>query len=292
MKALLLGPHGQLGHDIARAAETSGALDVLPLGRDQLDLSNLTRVREAISALQFDVLINSSGYHKTDEVESNAQQGVLINAHLVRDLAILCAERQKRLVTISTDYVFGGQSKRAPLTEQDPPAPLNVYGATKLMGESLALAAHADVTVLRVSSLFGVAGASGKGGNFVETMLRLAKQNGALKVVDDQIMSPTATADIAEALLRLLKAEAAPGLYHVAGAGAVSWHSFAERIVERAGLDVPVEPVPTSAMPTPAKRPPYSVLATKKLNAALGWSMPTWEDALDRYLIAKGHRAA
>lgn len=290
MKAVLLGPQGQLGHDIRAANEAAGTLDIVPVGRDKLDLSNLEAVRETLGAMAFDALINCSSYHKTDEVEANAQHAVLINAHLVRDLAALCAKKNARFVTISTDYVFGGQDKREPLTENDLPAPVNVYGATKVMGESLARIAHADTLVLRVSSLFGVAGASGKGGNFVETMLRLAKEKGELRVVNDQVMAPTGTADIAEALLRLLKGKAPASLYHVAGSGSASWWSFAKRIVERAGLDIPVHPVPSSAFPTPARRPPYSVLGSGKLTTAIGWTMPAWEDALDRYLAAKGHR--
>jgi dTDP-4-dehydrorhamnose reductase len=290
MKAVLLGARGQLGQDILRANETAGTLDIRSLTRDELDVSDLAKAKDVIGKLDFDVLINCTSYHKTDEVESNAQQAVLINGHLVRDLATLCAEKKKRFVTISTDYVFGGQAKREPLTEADPVAPVNVYGATKVLGESLAAAAWADTMTLRVSSLFGVAGASGKGGNFVETMLRLAKEKGSLKVVNDQIMAPTATADIAEALLRLLKADAPGGIYHVAGTGHTSWHGFAKRITERASVNVPVEPVPTAAFPTPAKRPPYSVLSSGKLSAITGWSMPAWEDALDRYLVAKGHR--
>jgi dTDP-4-dehydrorhamnose reductase len=290
MKILLLGANGQLGRDIQAAAAAHGRVEIAPLTRQELDLADLAAVGPALRAMHFDALVNCASYHKTDEVESNAPLATLINAHLVRDLAAICAEKRARLITFSTDYVFGGQSKRAPLTEDDPPAPLNVYGASKLHGESLAAAIAPDlVTVMRVSSLFGVAGASGKGGNFVETMLRLAKQNGALRVVNDQIMAPTATADIAEALLRYLKADAPAGVYHVAGTGHTSWHGFASRIVALAGLDVPVEAVPTSAFPTPAMRPPYSVLNTAKVTAALDWAMPAWEDALDRYLTAKGY---
>jgi dTDP-4-dehydrorhamnose reductase len=290
MKAVLLGSKGQLGHDILSAHARLGTLEIQALTRDQLDVSDLAKVREVISGLDFDVLVNCTSYHKTDEVESNAQQAVLINSHLVRDLATISAKKKARFVTISTDYVFGGQAKREPLTEADPTAPVNVYGATKVLGESLASSAHRDTMVLRVSSLFGVAGASGKGGNFVETMLRLAKQNGSLKVVNDQVMAPTATADIAEALLRLLAVDAPGGLYHVAGSGHASWWDFARRIVERSGIDVPVQAVPTTEFPTPAMRPPYSVLSSGKLASITGWAMPPWEHALDRYLIAKGHR--
>ena len=291
MKILLLGAKGQLGTDIQAAAAEGDAFRIQPVGRDDVDLSDLAKARAYILAQSFDVLVNCSSYHKTDEVESNAQQGVLINGHLVRDLAGLCQEKAARFVHISTDYVYGGQAQRTPLSEEAGVAPLNVYGATKVLGESLALATHDDTLVLRVSSLFGVAGASGKGGNFVETMIRLAKQNGFLKVVNDQIMAPTATADIATALLKLLEARADAGIWHVSGTGAASWFDFACEIVAQAGLNVPVSPVETKDMPTPAKRPPYSVLSNDKLFAATNWRMPAWQDSLRRYLAAKGHIA-
>ena len=154
------------------------------------------------------------------------------------------------------------------------------------MGEDLALISGADVTVLRVASLFGVAGASGKGGNFVETMIKLGRERGALRVVDDQIMSPTSTADAAASLLRLVAAAAPGGVYHLVNTGEVSWCGFAKRIIEMMGISATVEPVPTSAMPTPAKRPPYSALSNAKLGNVIG-AMRGWEDALRDYLAAK-----
>ncbi|HMK88850.1 MAG TPA: dTDP-4-dehydrorhamnose reductase [Methylocystis sp.] len=292
MRVLLLGSNGQLGSDICRRAGSEGGLELNALSRADLDLADLEAIDAVLRRIEFDVLINATGFHKTDDVESQAQTATVINAHAPLRLARVCAGKGARFVHLSTDYVFGGQAKREPLTESDAPAPLNVYGATKLMGEALAATAGADLIVARVSSLFGVAGASGKGGNFVETMIRLAKEKGALKVVSDQIMAPTATADIAEALLRLISARAPAGVYHVVGSGQASWFDFAKEIVARAGLGhVPVEPVPTSQMPTPAMRPPYSVLSNGKLTQTLGWAMPTWRDALQRYLVAKGHAA-
>ena len=287
MRILLLGPNGQLGTDIRAAnAALPNPLDLVPLGRDQLELSDLDGAMVALSAFDFDAIINATGYHKTDEVESNAQQAFTINAHLVKRLAELCLAKRARLFHISTDYVFGGQAKRQPLLEDDARAPLNVYGASKSVGEDLALISGADVTVLRVASLFGVAGASGKGGNFVETMIKLGRERGALRVVDDQMMSPTSTADAAASLLRLVAAAAPGGVYHLVNTGEVSWCGFAKRIIEMMGISATVEPVPTSAMPTPAKRPPYSALSNAKLGNVIG-AMRGWEDALRDYLAAK-----
>ncbi len=290
-RVLLLGANGQLGVDVRRLAEGRPGIELCALTRADLDLADLDETRRRLAGLAFDALINATGYHKTDEVERNAERAVLINAYAPKTLAEICLAKGARLVHLSTDYVFGGQAKREPLTEADPPAPVNVYGASKLMGEALIFAAGADAIVARVSSLYGVAGASGKGGNFVETMIRLAREKGALKVVDDQIMAPTATADAAEALLRLIAEPPPAGLYHVVGTGQASWFEFAQAIVVGAGLaHVPVEPVPSSAMPTPARRPAYSVLSNGKLTQTLGWPMPPWRESLERYLRAKGHQ--
>jgi dTDP-4-dehydrorhamnose reductase len=291
-RVLLLGSNGQLGFDIRRRVSVWKDLDLLTFTRADLDIAEIDRIGHVLGTVDFDVLINTTGYHKTDEVESHSQRAVLVNAHAPLRLAEVCAAKKARLIQISTDYVFGGQTKRKPLTECDPPAPLNVYGATKLIGEALSLSSAAEVLVCRLSSLFGTAGASGKGGNFVETMIRIAKERGVLRVVNDQFMVPTATSDVAEAILRLISARAPAGIYHVVGTGQASWFDFACEIVGRAGLGkVLVEAVPTSQMPTPARRPAYSVLSNGKLSQTLGWAMPNWRDALDRYLIAKGYKA-
>ena len=291
MKTILLGPGGQLGTDIRRANEAAGSvLDIVPVGRDRLDLADFDRVRELLSTADFDVLVNCSSYHKTDEVEGNAQQAFAINAHLVALLAELAQAKSARFVHVSTDYVFGGQDKREPLGEGDARAPVNVYGASKAMGEHLARLACENTLILRVASLFGVAGASGKGGNFVETMIRFGRERGHLRVVADQHMSPTSTKDIAAALLTMLRDEVPAGIWHVVNSGATTWHGFAEEIIRRSGTKASVEAIPSSEFPTPARRPAYSVLSNDKLAAAIGAPRP-WQDALDAYLAEKGYLA-
>jgi len=290
MKTILLGPNGQLGTDIrAKNSERGEPIEIRPVDRSVVDLGDLDAAAGFLREQDFDCLINCSSYHKTDEVEKNAQLAFKINAHLVQLLAEICAEKKARFVHVSTDYVFGGQQKREPLTECDARAPINVYGASKAMGEDLAMLTGADVLVLRVASLFGAAGASGKGGNFVETMIRLAREKGTLRVVADQIMSPTATADIADALIKLLADDVSAGIWNVVNTGSATWYDFARRIVERAGIPASVIPISSSEFPTPAKRPPYSVLDNAKLSASIG-PMRSWQDALDSYLVAKGHR--
>jgi len=289
MRTVLLGPCGQLGSDILAANVRRGEpLAIMPVDRATVDLTDLAAAAAVLQEADFDCLINCASYHKTDEVEENAQLAFKINAHLVRTLSELCAAKGARFVHISTDYVFGAQTKRTPLNEDDGKAPVNVYGASKAMGEDLALLSGADVLILRVASLFGVAGASGKGGNFVETMIRLAKEKGKLTVVADQVMSPTATADIADVLLTMLADGVPPGIWNVVNSGAATWYDFARRIVARAVPDATVAPVSSSEYRTAARRPSYSVLDNAKVSAALGPMRP-WQEALDRYLLAKGH---
>jgi dTDP-4-dehydrorhamnose reductase len=290
MKALLLGPNGQLGTDIRSANEQRGEpIKILPIGRAQIDLINIEAAMSSLRELEFDALINCSSYHKTDEVEGNAQQAFTINAHLVRRLAELTAEKRASFFHVSTDYVFGGQSQRSPLPEITPKAPVNIYGASKAMGEDLALLANSDAFILRVASLFGVAGASGKGGNFVETMLRLAKERGELRVVADQTMSPTSTLDVAEAMIDMVLNKPTPGLWHVVNSGASTWYEFAERIISDANVKARVLPITTEQFPTPAVRPRYSALDNAKFSNAVH-AMRPWQDALKDYLVAKGHR--
>ncbi len=281
----LFGANGQLGSDLVALAGRRG-LELVPVTRAQLDAAD---PEASFEGLAFDIAINCVAATRVDDCERDPAPAVAINAHFAGRLALACAARGARLVQVSTDYVFGGQGEREPLSEDVGRAPVNVYGATKALAEDLIRLDHDDVIVARVASLFGVAGASGKGGNFVETMLRFGKERGRLTVVDDQVMSPTASWDAGEAILDLIAARAPAGTYHVVNSGVASWYAFARQIVTRAGVAAEVLPIPTRQFPTPARRPPYSALSNAKLEAALGRPMPHWTDALDRYLAAKGH---
>jgi dTDP-4-dehydrorhamnose reductase len=290
MRVLLLGPNGQLGSDIRRAHEKADvSFELVAIGRDRLDVSVPQQIERVLGGARFDTLVNCTGYHRTDEVEDNPALAFAVNAHAPQALARICDQKRARLIHISTDYVFGGELGRdRPLRESDAPAPVNVYGASKALGETLARLACEDVAILRVASLFGAAVGSGKGGNFVETMIRAGRQTGALRVVDDQVMSPTATADVARVVLRMLEEGCAPGLYHVVNIGAASWFDFAREIIHRAGVAAAVEPCGSRDYPTRAVRPRYSVLDTAKLARTFG-PLPPWQEALDRYLRDKGH---
>lgn len=289
MNVAILGPNGQLGSDLFRAGQAhKSAVKLIPIGRQDLDVSNVSNIARVLAERDFDVLINCTSYHKTDEVESNATLAFAINAHAVKAMAEFCRERDVPFVHISTDYVFSGVTDR-PYVESDATAPLNVYGASKAMGETLAQLSYPEGTyVLRVASLFGVAGASGKGGNFVETMIRVGREKGKLRVIDDITMSPTATADVARMIFDLLKQDAEPGVYHAVNTGQATWYEFACEIIRQAGVTAEVEPIASGQFPAAAQRPAYSVLSNEKIRTVLG-EIPHWRNAVRRYLETKGY---
>ncbi len=289
MRLLLLGAAGQLGTDIRAAVAAGGApgggFTVIPFGRDRLDLADLEAIGPALDGAAFDAAVYCASIHKTDAVEDDATSAFRVNVHAADAVAAWCAAAGKPFVYYSTDYVFSGLDRDTPYTETDATSPINVYGASKAMAETLLLR-HPTTTVLRVASLFGVAGASGKGGNFVETMIRVGRERGTLSVVDDQVMSPTATVDIADMTLKLLAAGAPAGIYHAVNSGRASWHEFAAEIIARAGIDAVVEPTTSAAYKTRALRPAFSVLDNAKISGVIGAPAP-WQDALDRYLAAR-----
>jgi dTDP-4-dehydrorhamnose reductase len=288
VRLLVLGSGGQLGGDLMDAAEAAG-VPARGAGRAEVDVTDRDALRCFLAAADFDVLVNATSYHKTDEVETHAGRAMDVNAHAPAEMAEACAAKGARFIHVSTDYVFGGDvARRTPLAETDPVAPVNVYGLSKAFGETLAALAGGDVTVFRVASLFGVRGASGKGGNFVETMIRFGREKGALKVVNDQVMSPTSTVFIARAILAFLARQGAPGVYHCVNSGAVSWHGFAEAIMRQAGIKATVAGCSTADWPTVARRPAWSALDNGKLAGVIG-PIPGWESALADYLAAKGH---
>ncbi len=290
MRILLLGSGGQLGSDLCRrTASDFPNMGIVHLNRDKLDVRELGKIKPAIAAEAFDVLINCTSYHRTDEAESNTAEALTVNAFAVQKMAEAVHEKGARFVHVSTDFVFGNlQGTPTPLTEKMPTGAINVYGSSKLMGEGLALEEWDNTLIFRVASLFGTQGPSDKGANFIETIIKLAGERDELRVVDDQIMSPTSTDDLAWMILSALDKRAAPGIYHAVNSGIASWYEFAKEIIERAGLGTPVHPIPSSEYPTPAKRPAYSALDNSKLAAIVG-DIPPWQEALQRYLIAKGH---
>lgn len=287
--AVIIGSNGQLGTDLTPALQ---GFRVSGLTHADLDVTDPERARAVLGGLRPDVVLNTSAYHKVDVCEDEPGASFAVNATAAYGLARLAAELDFTLVHFSTDYVFSGAGP-VPYRETDLAAPISVYGASKLAGENLVRAYAPRHYVIRTTGLYGVAGASGKGGNFVETMLRLGK-TGPVRVVDDQVMTPTATADLAAAVAALLRREpeVAYGLYHVTSGGQCSWFHFARTIFELAGLRVDLSPITTAESGSKARRPAFSVLDHGKWMAAGFAELRPWPEALGDYLRAKGHVSA
>lgn len=291
LRVVLLGPDGQLGHAVRRAHAAAGEpFELQPLPRADLDIAVPGEIERVLGDRSFDVLLNCAGFTEVDAAEDDAGSAFAVNAHAVRSLAELGAAREARLIHISTDYVFGGDvSRDRPLPENAPVAPVNVYGESKALGETLAGDAHDDVVVVRTASLFGAAGIGGRGGNFVETVIGNARETGSLRVVDDRTMSPTSSADVARVLVRMVTEGCDPGCYHIVNSGSATWFEFARAIVRGAGIEATVAPCSTSNYPSRARRPRYSVLDNSKAVGAFG-AMAPWQDALERYLQLRMRR--
>lgn len=284
MRVAVIGANGQLGRELTRVLS---AWDVYPLTRPACDVRGAASVRDALREIRPSVVINTAALTDVDACEEDVRQAFDVNACAVRDLARACAEMKAVLVQVSTDYVFDGE-KRAPYREDDAPHPLSVYGVSKLAGEYFARTGCPRHCVVRTSGLYGAAGARGKGGNFVETMLRMAREERPIRVVDDQVLTPTYTRDLAQAIRRLILTEAY-GLYHVTNSGACSWYEFAGRVFQRVGMKPDFGPTTSAEWGAPARRPAYSVLAHDKLVQAGGGDLRAWTEALDAYLMEKGY---
>jgi dTDP-4-dehydrorhamnose reductase len=288
MKVLLIGSNGQLGSDLLKVLQAAGDT-VVPVTHAQLDVCSGERVAEAMSQVKPDVVISTAAYHRVEECETNAALAFQVNGIGAMNLARACRRSGAVLANFSTDYVFDGK-KNGAYEETDLPSPLSVYGASKVLGENL-VAAYADrYFVIRTCGLYGVAGSSGKGGNFVETMLKKAMAGDAIRVVDDQVLTPTYTADLAKATRQLILT-GKYGLYHISSEGQCSWYEFARYIFERASLDAKLSLVNSSEFASPVKRPANSVLSKAKLRT-LGISIPSWKDALPRYLEERSRKNA
>jgi dTDP-4-dehydrorhamnose reductase len=285
MKVAVIGANGQLGTDLCRILADQN-VPVLPLTRREIDVSDSTQVDRVLGALQADVVISTAAFHKVEECEKQAAQSFDVNAAGPRNLALACRQHNAVLVHFSTDYVFDG-SERRPYAESDLPRPLNVYGVSKLAGEHMLRLTWERHFVIRTCGLYGVAGSAGKGGNFVETMLKKAGEGVPIRVVDDQVLTPTFTGDLAEAVSILIRTEAY-GLYHVSAEGQCSWYEFARTIFELEKLTVDLRSVSSSQFSSPVQRPAYSVLSKQKLSQ-LGIVMKTWREGLASYLAARSN---
>jgi dTDP-4-dehydrorhamnose reductase len=280
LKVAVIGAGGQLGSDLVKVFE-----DSVPLGHEDIEVTDPSSC-ELLRKITPDVVINTAAFHRTDDCEIEPEKAFEVNAIGALNVAKVCSSIGAVNIYISTDYVFSGTSGH--YYEEDPVRPINVYGSSKLAGEVLTRAYSPEHYILRISSLFGTAGASGKGGNFVETMIRNANKEDGLKVVDDIVMSPTYTLDAAMAVRGILEKGLRFDTYHVANFGSCSWFEFAQTIFQLLGESPTIHPIDSSEYPTLAKRPGDSSLSSYKLREA-GIPMKPWKDALKAYMVEKGH---
>jgi dTDP-4-dehydrorhamnose reductase len=286
MKIVVLGSGGQLGRDLVPRLPG----EVLAWTRAEADLTRPGELGAALAAARPDVVVNCAAYNLVDRAESTPEDAFAVNAWGVRDLAAACRDLDCTLVHFSTDYVFSlDAGRRTPWAETDAPGPCNVYGVSKWTGERLVRALCPQHFVVRTCGLYGVWGSGGKGGNFVETMLRVAGQGKPLRVVADQTCTPTYTADLAAAVAALLPT-GRHGLYHLTNASACTWHEFAAAIFELAGVAADLTPISSAAYGAAAPRPAYSVLANAAAAAAGLPPLRPWREALAAYLGERNRR--
>jgi dTDP-4-dehydrorhamnose reductase len=289
VKVAVIGANGQLGTDLCQALHN---FDIIPFTDADIEIADMASVRESMLKHKPAVVINTAAYVRVDDCEDEKDKAFSVNALGARNVAVVAQELGAKLVHISTDYVFGGEAelRTTPYTEFDTPVPLSTYGKSKLAGENLVRHFCLRHFIVRTSGLFGVAGSMGKGGNFIETMLRLAEERDELRVVNDQVFSPTYTRDLARKIVQLMTT-AYYGIFHITNRGACSWYEFTREILKLAGMKTPVVPITSDQYPQKARRPRYSVLDNYHLRLIGLDDMRPWPEALKDYLVARGHIA-
>lgn len=279
---LITGANGQVGKALQEASARHPDKIFHFYSRESLDISDEKALELVMRQCSPDILINAAAYTAVDKAESEGEKAYLVNEKAVEILADKTSKNGIPLLHLSTDYVYhNGQTR--PLLESDPTEPAGVYASSKFAGEKAARKTNGDTYIIRTSWVYGV-----YGHNFVKTMLRLGMAGRPLKVVDDQVGSPTNAHDLAEALIeiapKILNKELPPGVYNYCNSGKTSWYELAKTVFEVTGIETELDAIPTSAYPTPASRPPYSVLNTEKISRHLTNLIPEWDTSLRKYL--------
>ncbi len=288
MRILITGCKGQLGTELTKQiAQRCSEIGPVPkcyhnatvVGVDMqdFDLSDKRAVKEALHGGSFDVVFNCAAYTNVDGCETNQDTAYAANALAIRNLAEVCESTATKLVHVSTDYVFAGDNTE-PYREYDEPAPVTVYGKTKLAGERFIRECCSRYFVVRTAWLYGY-----NGSNFVRAIVRKARETGAVTVVNDQLGNPTSAADLAHHLLEIAQGNRY-GVYHCTNNGVCSWYDFAKEIVSLAGIACEVTPCTTAEYPSAAKRPAYSALDNMMLRLTSGDHMRSWQDALRTFM--------
>ncbi len=278
-RILITGANGQLGQSIAEMSKNHKQIECFFVTRNELDITNEDLVNHYFDDKSFDFVINCAAYTAVDKAEDDQENAFLVNAKATEFLAKISNVKNIPFIHVSTDYVFDG-TESVPRLETDQTNPIGVYGQTKLDGENLALANNPKTIILRTAWVY-----SRFGNNFVKTMLRLFNDKDSISVVADQIGSPTNAIDLANAILEIVsKDELVYGIYNYSNEGECSWFEFAQKIKEFSGSSIEINPVPTSAYPTKAKRPAYSLLDKSKIKEVYQLEIPAWEDSLKEEL--------
>lgn len=282
MKIAVTGAYGQLGNEINELSQNYKNWDFLFTDVDSLDITNEKAVKEFYAQNQPDFIVNCAAYTAVDKAESDIETARRVNAQAPEILAKVSAGFHSKLIQVSTDYVFDGKNHE-PYLETDPVGPTGIYGQTKLEGEQLSLQANPQSIVIRTSWLY-----SSFGNNFVKTMLRLGSEREELKVVFDQVGTPTYAADLAATILKIIELSEndatnfVPGIYHFSNEGVASWFDFAQAILTMSNINCKVFPVLSNEFPTPATRPNYSVLDKTKIKNTFAIEIPYWTESLGK----------
>lgn len=282
MKVGVIGANGQLGSDICLEFSENGH-QVVGLNHDRMDVADPESVSSVLGEIRPDIIVNTAAMHNLDRCEEEPVRSFEVNGMGSRHLAFAANRIGALIVHVSTDYVFDGK-KGQPYVETDPPCPLNVYGNTKLSGEYFIRSIAEKYFIVRVSGIYGVQPCRAKGGlNFIRLMLKLAAERDEVRVVDDEIVSPTNTRDVARQIVQLVRTDAY-GLYHATSQGECSWHAFARAIFDMSKSRVKLSKAGPDEFPAKVPRPKYSVLENQQLQDLGIDIMPHWHDALGRYL--------
>lgn len=280
MRVLVTGAKGQLGTDVMEQLNANN-IEAVGIDREELDIVDKKACEEffekANAEKRIDAVIHCAAYTAVDKAEDEQELSYNINALGTENIALACKKFDMKLMYISTDYVFNGQGER-PWEPDDEREPLNVYGKTKYEGELFVEKLSDKYFIVRIAWVFGIAGH-----NFIKTMLKLAKERDSLTVVDDQIGSPTYTADLSKLLVSMIQTDKY-GRYHATNEGYCSWYEFAKEIFRVAGVKIDVKPVDSSAYPAKAKRPANSRMEKSKLDEMGFKRLPSWQDATRRYI--------
>jgi dTDP-4-dehydrorhamnose reductase len=281
---MLIGADGQLGTDLHQLWREQH--DVVPLTHANIEICDAVRTRTLAERLCPDLIVNTAAFHQVDACEDEVRRAFEVNVGAVRELACTAQALNAKLVQFSTDYVFDGL-KASPYVESDPAEPLSVYGMSRLAGEWMARRYCEKHYIIRTCGLYGLAGSRSKRGNFVETMLRAAASGKSLRVVADQVVTPTSTRHLAAKLEQLISAGAPCGVYHMTNTGECSWYEFTREMFRLAGVTPDLRPTTSAAFGAPARRPAYSVLDNQALRAARIDDFPPWQQALREYMTER-----